>query len=103
MKRAKRIRQLKKPLARLACLELSAGSRSNALASTANTAIAPVPRTGSDVDRQNLVLERARESAGDSITEGWEGAGKRVWNQYYGARKIINMVGQGFKCQFATR
>jgi hypothetical protein len=70
-----------------------------------------VPRTGSDVGRQNLVFERARESAddddiefiGDSIAEDWEGARKRVWNQHYGARKIIDTGGQGFKCQFATR
>ncbi|WP_353565315.1 sulfatase/phosphatase domain-containing protein [Haloferula sargassicola] len=28
---------------------------------------------------------------GDSITEGWEGAGKKVWDEHYGALKAINL------------
>lgn len=28
---------------------------------------------------------------GDSITQGWEGAGKKAWDQYYGDRKAINL------------
>ena len=28
---------------------------------------------------------------GDSITQGWEGNGKNVWQQYYGNRKSINL------------
>jgi N-acetylglucosamine-6-sulfatase len=28
---------------------------------------------------------------GDSITQGWEGPGKPVWDQYYGNRKTINL------------
>ena len=28
---------------------------------------------------------------GDSITHGWEGKGKKVWNSYYGHRKAINL------------
>ncbi len=28
---------------------------------------------------------------GDSITQGWEGSGKEVWNKYYGDRKTINL------------
>ena len=52
-----------------------------------NNAIIPVPRTGNATNRQNLVLQRAKaapgdydiEFIGDSITEGWEGAGRNVW------------------------
>jgi len=28
---------------------------------------------------------------GDSITQGWEGAGKSVWNEFYGDRKALNL------------
>lgn len=28
---------------------------------------------------------------GDSITQGWEEAGKPVWDQYYGSRKALNL------------
>jgi len=31
------------------------------------------------------------EFIGDSITQGWEGAGSNVWQEYYGNRKCINM------------
>jgi len=63
-----------------------------------NTAIIPVPRNDWAVARQSLVLQRAKEAPGeydiefigDSITEGWEVAGKNVWAQFYGQRKAIN-------------
>lgn len=28
---------------------------------------------------------------GDSITQGWEGDGKKVWEKFYGPRKAVNM------------
>lgn len=28
---------------------------------------------------------------GDSITQGWEGQGRKVWNEYYAKRKAVNM------------
>jgi len=28
---------------------------------------------------------------GDSITQGWEGAGKETWEKYYGKRKTLNL------------
>jgi lysophospholipase L1-like esterase len=64
-----------------------------------NVALIPVPRTGNITNRQTLVLERAKaapgdydiEFIGDSITQGWEGNGKNVWNEAYGQRKVINM------------
>lgn len=51
--------------------------------------VVPVPRTDEGIlSRQTEVLRRARETAsakvvfvGDSITQGWEGEGARVWKE----------------------
>jgi lysophospholipase L1-like esterase len=72
-----------------------------------NTAIVPVPRTGGITNRQSLVLQRAKENPGDydiefigdSITQGWEGAGENVWQEFYGQRKVINMGVSGDRTQ----
>jgi lysophospholipase L1-like esterase len=63
-----------------------------------NFCIVPVPRTDWGTNRQTLVLQRAKDTPGDydiefigdSITEGWEGVGKDVWQDFYGHRKVIN-------------
>lgn len=63
-----------------------------------NPAIIPVPRTGGATNRQSQVLQRAKDNPGpcdiafigDSITQGWENAGKNVWTSYYGNRKCLN-------------
>lgn len=36
---------------------------------------------------------------GDSITHGWEGAGKNVWNEYYAERKPFNIGFSGDRTQ----
>lgn len=36
---------------------------------------------------------------GDSITHGWEGHGKKVWNEYYGKRKAFNIGFSGDRTQ----
>jgi lysophospholipase L1-like esterase len=72
-----------------------------------NTALVPVPRTDWGVPRQTLVLQRAKEAPGDydlefigdSITEGWEGAGTNVWREFYGQRKAINFGVSGDRTQ----
>ena len=73
-----------------------------------NTAVIPVPRTDSwATNRQRLVLQRAKENPGDydiefigdSITQGWEDAGKNVWQEFYGNRKVINMGVSGDRTQ----
>lgn len=66
-----------------------------------NSAVIPATRgeEGWWADRQRAVNERVREGdvdllfIGDSITHGWEGAGKEVWDRFYGERKAVN---QGF-------
>jgi lysophospholipase L1-like esterase len=72
-----------------------------------NTATIPVPRTDWATNRQVLVLQRAKEAPGaydiefigDSITEGWEGVGKNVWQEFYGQRKVINFGVGGDRTQ----
>jgi lysophospholipase L1-like esterase len=63
-----------------------------------NTAITPVPREGGWNDRAKLLDTRVNETPdtqllmiGDSITQGWEGAGKEVWAKYYTPRKAVNL------------
>ncbi len=70
----------------------------DALVTHKNLAIIPVPRTGGITNRQTLVLQRAKENPGDydiefigdSITQGWESAGKNVWKDIGDKYKIIN-------------
>ena len=92
-----------------AALQIQAWAQTNAANATnlvavpaapphVNQAIVPVSRTGSITNRQAQVLARAKNGAGDydiefigdSITQGWETAGKNVWADYYGKRKVIN-------------
>ncbi len=64
-----------------------------------NTAIDPVPRDGRAHERHLLLLERVRENrgaidvlfVGDSITQGWEGAGREIWEEFYGPRRAVNI------------
>ena len=69
-----------------------------------NTAIIPALHVGKRTDE---VLKRAVDGPGeydivfigDSITQGWEGAGKNVWQKYYGSRKCINFGVGGDRTQ----
>ncbi len=69
-----------------------------------NTAIIPAPHAGKRTDE---VLKRALDAPGDydivfigdSITQGWEGAGKNVWQKFYGQRKCINFGVGGDRTQ----
>lgn len=53
----------------------------------------PLNRDGA---RHQLINSRAKPGEvdliflGDSITQGWEGAGKEVWSKHYGSRKAMN-------------
>jgi alkaline phosphatase D len=71
-----------------------------------NTAIVAEPRTDEGgVKRTNQVLERAKAGPadlvflGDSITEGWEGAGAEVWAKRYAPRKAIELGVGGDRTQ----
>ena len=63
-----------------------------------NSAIVPVPRTEEGwVKRHQSMNDRVKQGnvdllfIGDSITHGWEGAGKEVWDQYYANRNAVNL------------
>ncbi len=69
-------------------------------AGLAHSAIEPVPR-GEDwwQQRHRSINQRVAEVGtraqvifiGDSITQGWEGAGKEVWERYYAPRQALNL------------
>ena len=69
-----------------------------------NTAVIPALHPGKRTDD---VMQRAKDGPGqydiafigDSITQGWEGAGKSVWQKYYGSRKCINLGVGGDRTQ----
>src|SRR5579864_2352864 len=56
----------------------------------------PAPRDGSWLKMHEQFLERAKMGnidllfLGDSITQGWNGGGKAVWNRFYGLRNTAN-------------
>lgn len=65
----------------------------------AQSATEPVPREQENwQNRAALLNQRVKENPdarilfiGDSITQGWEGAGKDVWARYYAPRKTVNI------------
>lgn len=60
-------------------------------------AIKPVPRAGGWMTRHESFNKRVAQGnvdlifIGDSITQGWEGKGKKVWEQFYGKRNAVNL------------
>jgi beta-glucosidase len=81
-------------IAALGCLTLAAGP------ALAHSAIEPVPRTDEFWKRRHAAMnenvaklgEKARVIfIGDSITQGWEGEGREVWERYYAGRDAINL------------
>ena len=62
-----------------------------------NDAVKPVPRDGNWMKRHESFNERVKQGnvdlifIGDSITQGWEGAGKEVWAKTYGNRNAVNL------------
>ncbi|HOA53322.1 MAG TPA: GDSL family lipase, partial [Thermogutta sp.] len=64
----------------------------------ANDAINPVPRSDQWwMQRHQSMNDRVKQGnvdlifIGDSITHGWEGAGKEIWEAYYGHRNAVNL------------
>jgi lysophospholipase L1-like esterase len=60
-------------------------------------AVKPVPRDGNWMKRHESFNERVKKGnvdllfIGDSITQGWEGAGKDVWAKMYAPRNAVNL------------
>jgi lysophospholipase L1-like esterase len=59
--------------------------------------VVPVSKSGNWMKRHNSMNERVKQGnvdllmVGDSITQGWEGAGKEVWKKYYDKRSAVNL------------
>jgi beta-glucosidase len=68
-----------------------------AAAPTTPETVVPVPRDGNWMKRHEAMNARVKQGdvdlvfIGDSITAGWEGAGKEIWAKYYGPRKAVNL------------
>lgn len=60
-------------------------------------AVKPVPRDGGWMKRHESFNERVKQGnvdlifIGDSITQGWENAGKAVWAESYAKRNAVNL------------
>lgn len=60
-------------------------------------AIKPAPRAGRWMTRHESFNARVAKGSvdlifiGDSITQGWEGKGKMVWEKFYGDRNAVNL------------
>lgn len=60
-------------------------------------AVKPVPRDGNWMKRHESFNERIKQGPvdliflGDSITQGWERAGKEVWDKFYTRRNAVNL------------
>jgi beta-glucosidase len=65
----------------------------------AHSAVTPAPREGGWMNRHESFNQKVQANQGnidlvfigDSITQGWEGRGKMVWETYYGHRKALNL------------
>ena len=81
-------------------ISASAQTATPAAAERTNAAIISVPRDQEGPRKRFEELNRRVEAArgdvdvlflGDSITQGWEGSGKEVWQEFYGPRKAVNI------------
>lgn len=65
----------------------------------------PVPRDGQQMKRHEQFNERVKQGnvdlifVGDSITQGWEGAGKDAWEKHYAKRNAVNLGISGDRTQ----
>ena len=70
-----------------------------------HSAVSPAHRHSWWTLRHDAVNERVKQGdvdlllIGDSITHGWENAGKKVWDKYYAPRKAVNMGFSGDRTQ----
>ena len=82
----------------LSSLVLTAGQEQH-------SAVSPAHRHSWWTLRNEAVNERVKQGdvdlllIGDSITHGWENAGKKYWDKYYAPRKAVNMGFSGDRTQ----
>lgn len=94
------MRKLRMALLVALCALAFPGTAQEAAPARTNLALVPAPRDQEGPKRRFDELTRRVQAArgnvdllflGDSITQGWEGAGKNVWQKYYGERKALNI------------
>ena len=63
-----------------------------------HSAVTPMPRSGESWEKRHASFNEAAKKGdidlvfiGDSITQGWEGAGKEAWQKHYAHRKPLNL------------
>lgn len=70
-----------------------------------HSAIKPVPKSGGWMKRHEAMNARVKKGnvdlvfIGDSITQGWEGGGRKVWEEHYGKRNAVNLGISGDRTQ----
>jgi len=71
-----------------------------------HSAVTPVPRADDWwTQRHQAVVDRVKQGnvnllmIGDSITHGWEGGGKQMWDKYYAPRNAVNIGFSGDRTQ----
>jgi lysophospholipase L1-like esterase len=71
----------------------------------AHDAVRAFPRDAGWMKRHESMNARVKKGnvdvvfIGDSITQGWEGAGKEVWKEFYGERNAVNLGISGDRTQ----
>jgi beta-glucosidase len=77
--------------------DLSRAEEAASTATSAHSAITPEPKGARWMERHEKFNARVQQGnvdlifIGDSITHGWEGEGKNVWDRYYGHRNAVNL------------
>ncbi len=77
----------------------------DAIQAEEHSALKPVPRSGGWMTRHERFNKRVAEGKvdlvfiGDSITQGWEGAGKQIWQDFYGQLNAVNLGISGDRTQ----
>ncbi|HEV3121789.1 MAG TPA: platelet-activating factor acetylhydrolase IB subunit [Isosphaeraceae bacterium] len=75
---------------------LTAGLPARSARAQGDSTTEPVSRPGGWMQMHESFLERTKDGPidllflGDSITQGWRGGGKSVWERYYGERNAAN-------------
>ncbi len=99
------------PGSMLLCLTVTALTWTAIVAADTKTAepsaaVTPAPRAASWwMDRHRSINERVQAGnvdliwIGDSITQGWETAGAKVWQEFYGNRRAVNLGFSGDQTQ----
>jgi len=89
----------------IACLTVLILSGQHLIAEEKHSAVEPDHRHSWWTLRNDAVNERVKQGnvdllmIGDSITHGWEGGGKKLWDKYYEPRNTVNMGFGGDRTQ----